>query len=143
MLDIDAVNLNELVTLAKQICRSAYCPYSHFRVGAVLLTEQGAVYSGCNIENASYGLTICAERNAVCQMVANTVIASERVIRILAMYTPTAEPATPCGACRQVLNEFARDALILCACDGPGVIRMTLREMLPLAFGPPKPGEEG
>ena len=117
---------------ARSAAARAYAPYSQFRVGAALLCRSGKVVAGCNVENASYGLTICAERNAVFQMVAAGETAFDRVV----VYTPTATPTAPCGACRQVLNEFNPDAEVLCVCDGPDVIRSTVRELLPGAFGP-------
>ena len=110
----------------------AYAPYSQFRVGAALQTASGAVFAGCNVENASCGLTICAERNAVFQMVA----AGETAVNRIVIYTPTATPTAPCGACRQVLNEFNPDAEVVSLCDGPDVVRSTVRELLPGAFGP-------
>jgi cytidine deaminase len=118
--------------LARTAAERAYAPYSKFRVGAAILARSGAIFAGCNVENASYGLTICAERNAVFQMVA----AGEREFDRIVIYTPTATPTAPCGACRQVLNEFNLDAEVVSCCDGPDVIRATVRELLPRAFGP-------
>ena len=132
MADPDAQMLLELAQRAKSISENAYCPYSEFPVGAVVLTDDGAMFDGCNVENASYGLTICAERSAVLQMIAS----GERKIAAVAIYTPTAKPAAPCGACRQVINEFGPDALIVSTCDGPDVLRKKLSELLPDAFGP-------
>src|SRR5713101_8684873 len=81
---------------------NAYCPYSHFPVGAAVLTQGGAVFSGCNVENASYGLTVCAERNAIFQAVSNGC----NLIVSIVIYTPTPNRITmPCGACRQVISE--------------------------------------
>jgi cytidine deaminase len=128
----DAKTLEDLSKRAKSISEKAYCPYSKFPVGAVVLTDDGQIFEGCNVENASYGLTICAERNAVFQMVAR----AKQRIRAVVVYTPTAKPSAPCGACRQVINEFGPDALILCTCDGPDVLRKKLTELLPDAFGP-------
>jgi cytidine deaminase len=125
-------DLARLADAAKAVSRQAYCPYSNFRVGAAVLTDGGEVVAGCNVENASYGLTICAERNAVFQAVARGRLA----IRAVAVYTPTTTPTAPCGACRQVLNEFGPDAVVLSVCDGPATIRATLSELLPQAFGP-------
>ena len=90
------------------------------------------MFVGCNVENASYGLTICAERGAVFQMVAAGETAFDRIV----IYTPTASPTAPCGACRQVLNEFNPDAQVVSLCDGPDVLRSTVRDLLPAAFGP-------
>lgn len=124
--------LERLGAAARAASGSAYCPYSRFPVGAAVLTAAGEVVTGCNVENASYGLTICAERNAVFHAVA----LGHRLVRAVAVYTPTATPTAPCGACRQVLNEFGPDAVVLCLCDGPGVIRTSLSALLPDAFGP-------
>src|SRR5262249_29534130 len=110
----------------------AYCPYSKFRVGAAVLTERGEVFAGCNVENASYGLTICAERNAIFQMVSK----AQTAIRALVIYTPTKTPSAPRGACRQVINEFGTAAEIISYCDGPEVLHKDLSELLPDAFGP-------
>jgi cytidine deaminase len=122
----------KLIDLARTAAGRAYCPYSRFRVGAALQARSGAVFAGCNVENASYGLAVCAERNAVFQMVAAGEGAFDRIV----IYTPTATPTAPCGACRQVLNEFNPDAEVLSVCDGPEIIRTTVRELLPGAFGP-------
>src|SRR6516162_4778763 len=104
--------VQELVRAARAASERAYCPYSHFPVGAAVLTEAGRVFAGCNVENASYGLTVCAERSAVFQAVA----AGERHVRAVVIYTPTPRPTAPCGACRQVLNEFGPDALVVSVC---------------------------
>jgi cytidine deaminase len=128
---IDAT-VQAMVAAARAVSARAYCPYSRFRVGAAVLMEGGAIVAGCNVENASYGLTICAERNAVFQAVAG----GQTAIRGIVIFTPTPEPTAPCGACRQVLNEFGPVAEVICVCDGPGVIRKTVAELLPEAFGP-------
>ena len=124
--------LNDLIHAARQASAKAYCHYSQFPVGGAVLGEQGGIFAGCNVENASYGLTICAERNAIFQAVA----AGETQIRVLVIYTPTEMPTAPCGACRQVLNEFSPDALVISVCDGSDILRATVRELLPLAFVP-------
>ncbi|OWK41865.1 cytidine deaminase [Fimbriiglobus ruber] len=124
--------LHNLAKRAKAASETAYCPYSKFRVGAAVLTDDGQIFEGCNVENASYGLTICAERNAVFQMVAR----AKQKITAVVIYTPTVKPSAPCGACRQVINEFGPDALIMSVCDGEGVLKKKLSELLPDAFGP-------
>jgi cytidine deaminase len=124
----------DLIGVARNAAARAYCPYSGFRVGAAVLTDRGEIFGGCNVENASYGLTICAERNAIFQAVAQT--AGAVAIRAVAVYTPTASPTAPCGACRQVIHEFGANALILSACDGADVIYSRTDELLPGAFGP-------
>src|SRR5690349_8638765 len=92
----------KMLTAAREAAARAYAPYSNFSVGAALLDEQGRIFSGCNVENISYGLTICAERNAIGQAVR----AGAKKIVAAMVYTPTPKPTPPCGACRQVLAEF-------------------------------------
>jgi len=123
--------LQALIELAKQASERAWCPYSGFRVGAAVVTIDGSTFSGCNVENASSGLTICAERNAVFQ----AVNAGHHRIRRIVVFTPTATPTAPCGACRQVLSEFSDDTQTICVCNGPEVISAALHELLPLQFG--------
>jgi cytidine deaminase len=130
--DLSEAALKDLIAKAKGASNNAYCPYSKFRVGAAVLTSTGNILTGCNVENASYGLTICAERNAVFQMVAQRM----QKIEALAIYTPTPMPSAPCGPCRQVINEFGPDALIISVCDGPDVLKKKLSDLLPDAFGP-------
>jgi cytidine deaminase len=124
--------LKKLRAAAKAASRRAYVRYSRFPVGVALLTAGGKVLAGCNVENASYGLTICAERNAVFQMVAG----GETAFTAVVVYTPTPTPTAPCGACRQVLYEFGPDAEVISVCDGDEVLRSTVSELLPGAFGP-------
>ena len=132
MKEPDANTLEEMAERAKGVSERAYCPYSKFRVGAVVLTDDGQMFEGCNVENASYGLTICAERNAVFQMVTRS---RQKVVAVV-IYTPTPQPSAPCGACRQVINEFGPDALVVSVCDGRDVLKKKLSELLPDAFGP-------
>jgi cytidine deaminase len=105
------MDITRLVELAKAAREHAYAPYSNFRVGAALLTDSGNTYVGCNVENATYGATICAERSAVCAMVA----AGESRLVAVAVFSDASPPATPCGICRQVLAEFAKDATVIVA----------------------------
>jgi len=129
---MDGLKLIELIEAAEKVSRLAYCPYSHFPVGAAVLASSGRIYTGCNVENVSYGLTICAERSAAFAMVAG----GDRDLSAIVLYTPTAQPSSPCGACRQVLSEFGPDAQVVSVCDGPERINSSVRELLPLAFGP-------
>jgi cytidine deaminase len=111
--------------------QAAYAPYSKFQVGAALLSASGEVFTACNVENASYGLTICAERAAVF----NAVAAGQRDFTALAICLP--EAGSPCGACRQVLHEFAPNLPILLGDETGQLVRLTsLAELLPDAFGP-------
>ena len=121
-----------LYAAAIDAAAKAYAPYSKFTVGAAVRTRSGRIFCGCNVENASYGLTICAERNAIFQAVA----AGEVDIEEVTIYTPTSVPAAPCGACRQVLNEFNPDALVRSFCDGDEVLIERLSVLLPQSFGP-------
>ena len=125
--------LDELKRRAREAAGLAYAPYSGFAVGAAVLTGSGEIHSGANVENASFGLSLCAERNAIFQAVAR----GERRLEALAVYTPTASATTPCGACRQVLLEFGANAIILCCTDDAvQERRFALGELLPAAFGP-------
>jgi len=117
---------------ARRAARAAYAPYSNFPVGAAVLAGSGKVYSGANVENAAYGLCNCAERTAIFHAVA----AGERTIRAVAVYTPTRTATPPCGACRQVINEFGPTAAVVVICDGDDRIATTLDRLLPSAFGP-------
>lgn len=123
-----------LLEAAREASARAYCPYSKFPVGAAVLSGGGNIYAGCNVENASYGLTICAERNAVFQLVASG--ESPILVRAVLVHTPTSTPTAPCGACRQVLNEFGPSCDVLCVCDGPDELLLKLDQLLPTAFGP-------
>jgi len=136
--EADSVSPDTLVTEARRVLQHAHAPYSRFPVGAALLGESGRVYLAVNVENASYGLSVCAERSAVFAAVA----AGERRFQALAVATDTAEPTPPCGACRQVLREFVADLPIhLAARTGEPVTRR-LSELLPHAFSPPVVGRD-
>lgn len=127
-----------LVAAARKAAESAYCPYSKFPVGAALLAEDGRVFAGCNVENASYGLTLCAERSAFAAALA----AGSRRFQAMAVVSDGETPAAPCGACRQVMREFCGPdfRVILAARVPPGPVRtVTLAELLPLPFPPDSP----
>lgn len=126
----------ELLAIAQQARQRAYVPYSHFAVGAALLTKSGKVYPGCNIENASFGATNCAERTAFF----TAVCAGEREFEALAICggpagKPVSELCAPCGVCRQVIREFCPDDFpIVLTTDGTKLYETTLAELLPLSF---------
>ncbi len=119
-----------LLECAREARAAAYTPYSGFAVGAALQAANGQVFRGCNVENVSYGLTVCAERVALFTAVA----AGVRDFVALAVVTEAPEPATPCGACRQVLYEFAPDLQVLLANLQGRQKKVRLRELLPEAF---------
>jgi cytidine deaminase len=118
---------NELVVQAIEVAGRAYAPYSKFQVGAVLVGKDGRTFGGCNVENISYGLTICAERNAVFAAVA----AGCREFSKIVIVADTEEPASPCGACRQVLAEFNPDLEIVLANFRGKTLNFRLSELLP------------
>jgi cytidine deaminase len=122
---------------ARAALAAAHAPYSRFPVGAAVLGESGRVYRGVNVENASLGLSMCAERAAVFAAVS----AGERRFAALAIVTDTERPTPPCGACRQVLREFASDLPVHLAGRGEAIESRSLSELLPHAFVPPS--EEG
>jgi cytidine deaminase len=122
---------SELITAARQIRENAYAPYSGFTVGAALQTESGEVFGGANVENASYGLAICAERSAV----VSAVSAGHRTFRAIAIAGPETTTTVPCGACRQFLNEFNPE-LPVAYTTPDGIEQTTLDKLLPHSFGP-------
>ena len=124
--------LHRLEKSAHTAAGRTYSPYSKFPVGAAVLGGSGKIFSGCNVENASYGLCNCAERTAVFSAVA----AGEKSVSAVAIYTPTSLPTAPCGACRQVINEFGPDAIVISVCDSKNRIETRLSALLPAAFGP-------
>lgn len=119
----------ELLNAALSAREHAYAPYSKFLVGAAVLAKSGKIYTGCNIENASYGLTVCAERNALFSAVG----AGEREFTALCVVGDTEVPISPCGACRQVMAEFKVPRIILANLKGD-VKEYTLEELLPYGF---------
>ena len=120
-----------MLEAAKRVSKNSYSPYSKFPVGACVLTENDNIYTGCNFENSSLGLTICAERNAVGSAIAD----GERKIKAIAIYSPNMQKCTPCGACRQVLNEFKSDKGIDIIVEvSDGLLVYTLDERLPESF---------
>jgi len=120
----------ELIALAAEARERAYTPYSQYKVGAALLSASGAVHTGCNVENAAYGLTICAEQVAVVK----AVCAGERDLMRIAVVTENG--GTPCGACRQILNEFEPNIRVLVADTSGDYQAYALPDLLPDSFGP-------
>jgi cytidine deaminase len=126
------IDWRSLVEAADAVRAHAYAPYSRYRVGAALLAADGRVFVGANVENASYGLCQCAERSAVGAAIA----AGVRTFKAIAIVTDGPEPATPCGACRQVLAEFPPSFPVRCATPDGSVVESDVATLLPRAFGP-------
>ncbi|MGZ3418376.1 MAG: cytidine deaminase [Polyangiales bacterium] len=134
----DDAAFEPLITEAFAAQDRAYAPYSKFHVGAALLCEDGTIVPGCNVENASYGGTLCAERSAVVSAISQ---GKRGRFRACVVVTNGPEPSHPCGFCRQVLFEFARDLPILLVARNGGARKLTnLRELLPGGFGPEELG---
>jgi len=131
-MNILPATLDELKRRAREAAVHAYAPYSRFPVGAAILCD-GVIESAANVENVSYGLSICAERTAIFGAVAR----GARRIDAVVLYTPTHSISTPCGACLQVIAEFGPDALIVCCSDG-AEHQYALKELLPAAFTAPQ-----
>ena len=128
---MDSEEINTLIQFATVAREQSYSPYSNFAVGAALLCQDGTVYQGCNIENASFGMTNCAERTAIFKAVSE----GHRLFQAIAVIADTEGPCAPCGACRQVMVEFNIQTIILTNLKGHTQV-YTLDELLPLSFGP-------
>lgn len=118
--------------LAKKVLQQAYAPYSHFHVAAVVVGKTGKLYTGVNVENASYGLTICAERVAI----GTAITQGEREISTVYVLTDTPQPTSPCGACRQVLREFGKEIRVVMGTVSGKTKIASLNKLLPASFGP-------
>ena len=132
MTPLPAATLRRLEKAARTAAKKSYSPYSEFSVGAAVLTGSGKIFAGCNVENAAYGLCNCAERTAIFTAAA----AGERSLKAVVVYTPTQTATSPCGACRQVINEFGPAARVISICDSAARLETTLDTLLPDAFGP-------
>jgi cytidine deaminase len=128
---ISAVELEQLLDAARQAFTRAYAPYSNFYVGAAILTGDGHIFTGCNVENASYGLTICAERSAIFTAVQQT--SGKLALRAVAVVNRDQVACAPCGACRQVIAEFGRDTVVIFQGQG-GFQESTIADLLPETF---------
>jgi cytidine deaminase len=121
-----------LITVARNALKRAHAPYSNFHVGAAVLTDSGEVFSGCNVENASYGLTNCAERSAIFTAVQQSKAGKLRV-RAVAVVNGQELPCSPCGACRQVIAEFGQEAVVIFK-GQQGYCEMSISDLLPKSF---------
>lgn len=127
------INWAALQHAAESAAAQAYAPYSKFPVGVAILASSGTIYTGCNVENASYGGTVCAERNAI----AAAIVAGERTFDALLVYTPQTELTPPCGICRQVIAEFFTPDAPIASCNHLQQLQSwTLNQLLPAAFTP-------
>lgn len=125
------MDYTELLKMAKNAAKNAYIPYSNFPVGACVLCESGKIYCGCNVENASYGLSICAERNAITSAVAD----GSQDIKAIAIYCEKMQKCTPCGACRQFINEFKKEKDIDIIVQDNNTYKIyTINQLLPEGF---------
>jgi len=123
----------ELMQIAREVSKNAYAPYSKFPVGAAVLYEDGKIYKGVNVENSSFGLTLCAERNAISTAIADGQTTTPEAI---AIYSPNQKMCPPCGACRQWISEFAgeKEVKVILEAESDGLYITTIKELLPLAF---------
>ncbi|MCI2415513.1 MAG: cytidine deaminase [Candidatus Aramenus sp.] len=121
---------SELLRIALEATKNSYAPYSRIQVGAALLTDSGKVFTGCNVENSSYGLSICAERVAVF----NAINSGERKFKKIAVINSEGKGMMPCGACRQVLAEFSEDIEVITLDSNNRIVKYKLSELLPHAF---------
>ena len=120
-----------LIEEAKKVSQNAYAPYSKFKVGACVLFESGNIYTGCNVENGSYGLSLCAERNALSNAISN---GEKSKLTAIAIYSPQKNECAPCGACRQWIFEFNENAKIILAKADKSLSVLNIQELLPYSF---------
>jgi len=123
--------IKKILKFASDVAQNAYSPYSKFKVGACVLYEDGNAYTGCNVENASYGLTLCAERTAISSAIAD---GEKTKIVAVAIYSPNAKLCYPCGACRQWIAEFSKDAAVILEDTDGNPKSFSIKELLPHSF---------
>ncbi len=129
---IDIIQKTELLKLAQDATKKSYAPYSKFKVGAALITDSGEYFQGCNIENASYGLTICAERAAICNAIINEG-SGKMGIKAIAVVNDRDLPCSPCGSCRQFIYEFGRHAMVIFKGE-KDIEDVSIKDLLPISF---------
>jgi len=131
--EIDQETLSKMLEIAQEATRNAYCPYSSFHVGACILADDGNLYAGCNVENSVYGITQCAERNAIANMFAH----GAKQIKAILVTADSEMIVVPCGACRQHIREFSALTVPVYMYNNKGDSQvMTVEELLPKSFGP-------
>ena len=127
---MDEISDEQLISMAKEAAKKAYVPYSHFHVGSAVLSEDNYVYTGCNIENSSYGASNCAERTAIFKAVSE----GEREFEKIAIVSSSGDFTFPCGICRQVLSEFMYDKTVVLFSEKDGIRKFKVKDLLPEAF---------
>ena len=126
------MDIQSVFQAARAVQKNAYAPYSNFSVGAALLGESGQIFTGCNVENISYGLTNCGERTAIFKMIAER--GPKAKIKAVAVTTKADIPCTPCGACRQVIQEFSTPETLIIYKESEGYVTVSMKQLLPGAF---------
>jgi cytidine deaminase len=126
--------IEQLLEAAQSVSEMAYAPFSHFCVGAAILTNGGKVFTGCNVENSSYGLTNCAERTAIFTAVSEGAVTAEHDLRAVAVVNKDGAACSPCGACRQVIYEFGPDAIVIFRATDGEITQRRADELLPEGF---------
>ncbi len=134
MSHLKTARAEELLAAAHQAAEKAYAPFSGFRVGAAILTRSGKVFTGCNVENSSYGLTNCAERTAIFSAVAAGELSAEHELEAIAVVNAEDVICSPCGACRQVIFEFGPDATVIFRSHSGQMTEVAARDLLPEGF---------
>ena len=129
---IDSQQLLDMELKARAAANNAHCPYSNFHVGSAVLADNGNIYAGCNVENAAYPSTFCAEANAV----GNAVADGAKAIKAVLVFTPTELYTYPCGNCRQILNELSANIPVYLVCNAKETKQTTLGQLLPSVYGP-------
>lgn len=134
-MNITSETLEKLIKAAREATGHSHCPHTKFATGAAVLVDDGHIFKGCRVENAAAGLTMCACRAAIFHAVCEGYTEIEAVLT----YVPGKVVKAPCGACRQVINEFGSEADVYSICDSPEVFHRRLKDLLPAAFGPDLP----
>lgn len=134
MAEITAEQVEQLLRAAKQASVRAYAPFSNFQVGAAILTQGGEIFTGCNVENSSYGLTNCAERTAIFAAVAAGALSAEQDLLAVAVTNRQGTVCSPCGACRQVIFEFGPEAIVIYRAHSGEIAQTKAKDLLPEGF---------
>jgi cytidine deaminase len=132
--ELTEAQIEHLLNAARQAAGRAYVPFSNFRVGAAILTQGGEIFTGCNVENSSYGLTMCAERTAIFTAVAAGALSAGQSLDAVAVVNGEGKICSPCGACRQVIFEFGPEAMVIYRASSGEIVRTKAKDMLPEGF---------